>query len=119
MSTSSTGKLPTSITNDTISVNKIAWPVDREIPKLEWELPHGVRIVSSDDHILEAPGMYEDYIAPKYKAVAPKVWKDETGTHPESTLGESAALIKSFFEALPSEQASAIVGGNAAQLWNI
>ena len=39
--------------------------------------------------------------------------------HPESTLGESAALIKSFFEDLPSEQASAIVGGNAAKLWNI
>ena len=50
MSTSSTGKLPTSISNDTISVNEIAWPVDREIPKLEWELPHGVRVVSSDDH---------------------------------------------------------------------
>ena len=83
MSASSTGKLPTSISNDTISVNKIAWPVDREIPKLEWELPAGVRVISSDDHNLEAPGMYEDYIAPKYKAVAPKVWKDETGPHLE------------------------------------
>ena len=39
--------------------------------------------------------------------------------HPESTLGESRALVKSFFDDLPEEQAKAIVGGNAARRWGI
>ena len=39
--------------------------------------------------------------------------------HPESTLGESRGLVKSFFDALPEDQARLVVGGNAARLWGI
>jgi len=39
--------------------------------------------------------------------------------HPESTLGESRALMHSFFERLPEDEAKAIVGGNAARLWGV
>jgi len=39
--------------------------------------------------------------------------------HPESTLGESRPLVKSFFDDLGAERAKAIVGGNAARLYGI
>lgn len=39
--------------------------------------------------------------------------------HPEGTLGESVAIMKSIFDKLPEEKAKMIVGGNAARVWGI
>ena len=39
--------------------------------------------------------------------------------HPEGVLGESVAIMKSFFDKLPEEQAKMVVGGNAARIWGI
>jgi predicted TIM-barrel fold metal-dependent hydrolase len=39
--------------------------------------------------------------------------------HPEGTLGESVALMKSYFDTLGEDQAKRIVGGNAAKVWDI
>jgi predicted TIM-barrel fold metal-dependent hydrolase len=39
--------------------------------------------------------------------------------HPESSLGESRHLVKSFFDDLGEEKAKLIVGGNAARLYGI
>lgn len=39
--------------------------------------------------------------------------------HPEGVLGESVALMRSYFETLGEEKAKLVVGGNAARIWNI
>ena len=39
--------------------------------------------------------------------------------HPESSLGESRLLVKSFFDQLGEEKAKLVVGGNAARLYGI
>lgn len=39
--------------------------------------------------------------------------------HPESSLGESRELVKSFFDDLGEEKAKLVVGGNAARLYKL
>jgi len=39
--------------------------------------------------------------------------------HPEGVVGESVALMKSYFDALGEDAAKRVVGGNAAAIWNI
>jgi predicted TIM-barrel fold metal-dependent hydrolase len=39
--------------------------------------------------------------------------------HPEGVLGESRALVRSYFEQLGEEKAKKIVGGNAQRIWGI
>lgn len=39
--------------------------------------------------------------------------------HPEGVLGESVALMRSYFEQLPEDKAKLVVGGNAARVWGI
>lgn len=57
------------------------WPRDRVIPQMSWERPAGLRVISSDDHLIEAPGLWEDRLKGADKDRAPKFWKDETGFH--------------------------------------
>ena len=66
-----------------IAIPPIAWPVDREIPDLDWQPPAGTRVISADDHWLEPPDLFVDHMPAKYRDQAPKVWRDETGTHLE------------------------------------
>lgn len=62
-------------------INPIAWPKDREICRGAWSPPAGTRLVSSDDHLMEAPGLWEDRLKGPDKDRAPKFWHDETGFH--------------------------------------
>ena len=57
------------------------WPRDRIMPARTWERPAGVRVISSDDHLIEAPGLWEDRLKGADKDRAPKFWHDETGFH--------------------------------------
>jgi len=59
----------------------IAWPKDREIPEASWPVPAGTRLISSDDHVLEVPHLWEDRLKGSDKDRAPKFWQDETGFH--------------------------------------
>jgi predicted TIM-barrel fold metal-dependent hydrolase len=39
--------------------------------------------------------------------------------HPEGNLGENVDVMRSIFDWLPEDQARAVVGGNAAKVWNL
>ncbi|HKA05269.1 MAG TPA: amidohydrolase family protein [Acidimicrobiales bacterium] len=39
--------------------------------------------------------------------------------HPEGNLGENVDVMRSIFEQLPEREARAVVGGNAARVWNL
>jgi predicted TIM-barrel fold metal-dependent hydrolase len=57
----------------------IAWPKDRELSKGDWTPPAGTRFVSSDDHLMEVPHLWEDRLKGADKDRAPKFWQDERG----------------------------------------
>lgn len=57
------------------------WPKDRVIPAASWQRPEGVRLISSDDHVIEEPHLWEKRLKGADKVRAPKFWKDEAGFH--------------------------------------
>ena len=57
------------------------WPRDRVMPARQWERPAGTRVISSDDHLMEVEGLWEDRLKGADKDRAPKYWRDETGFH--------------------------------------
>ena len=59
------------------------WPKDRVMPARSWERPAGMRVISSDDHLIEEPGLWENRLKGADKDRAPRFWKDETGFHLE------------------------------------
>ena len=59
------------------------WPKDRVMPARTWERPAGMRVISSDDHLIEEPGLWENRLKGVDKDRAPKYWKDETGFYLE------------------------------------
>lgn len=63
------------------SITPTPWPKDRIIPAATWTPPAGTRIISSDDHVIEIPHLWEDRLKGADKDRAPKFWKDETGFH--------------------------------------
>ena len=63
------------------SVTPTPWPKDRIIPANSWQRPDGVRLISSDDHVIEQPHLWEERLKGADKDRAPKYWKDHTGFH--------------------------------------
>ena len=61
----------------------IAWPVDRPSPDIGWTPPGDPIIISSDDHLMEPPGLWEDRLPTSMRDKAPKLWRDDTGFHLE------------------------------------
>ena len=57
----------------------IAWPKHRELSKGLWTPPEGTRFVSSDDHLMEVPHLWEDRLKGADKDRAPKFSQDERG----------------------------------------
>lgn len=57
------------------------WPRDRIIPAQSWTPPAGTRIISSDDHVMEVPHLWEDRLKGVDQDRAPKFWQDEAGFH--------------------------------------
>lgn len=58
-------------------------PKDRVIPDFGDPLPAGTVVVSADDHILEAPHLWENGLPEQFKDRAPKIWLEEDGCHSE------------------------------------
>ena len=55
-------------------------PIDRIISADQWKPPADIRLISADDHLLEADHLFEERLPKKFKARAPKLWRDvETG----------------------------------------
>jgi predicted TIM-barrel fold metal-dependent hydrolase len=58
---------------------KIAWPMDREIPPLGEPLPEGTVVVSTDSHVMEDCDLWKERLPERFKDRAPKLWRDENG----------------------------------------
>jgi predicted TIM-barrel fold metal-dependent hydrolase len=56
------------------------WPVDRTIPKWDWQPPTGTRVISADDHVMEHD-LWIDKLAPSDRDRAPRITKDDRGFH--------------------------------------
>jgi len=54
-------------------------PPERELPTKSWRPPAGVRIISTDDHNLEALHLWEERLTGTWKDRAPKLYRDEAG----------------------------------------
>lgn len=54
-------------------------PTRRSFPEKPWRPPAGVRLISTDDHNLEALNLWEDRLPAKFQDRAPKFYRDETG----------------------------------------
>jgi predicted TIM-barrel fold metal-dependent hydrolase len=57
------------------------WPKDRRIEAPNWTPPEGVRLISSDDHVMEIPHLWEERLKGPDKDRAPKFWRDDSGFH--------------------------------------
>lgn len=65
-------------------------PTLRTIPNNTWRPPSDVRMISADDHNMEAEHLWEDRLPAKWKDKAPKLWRDANGWHLEA---EGRALV--------------------------
>lgn len=54
-------------------------PTKRVMPASKWMPPAGVRIISTDDHNLEALHLWEDRLPAKWRDKAPKLYRDADG----------------------------------------
>jgi predicted TIM-barrel fold metal-dependent hydrolase len=68
----------------------VAMTALREVPADTWRPPAGVRVISADDHNMEAQHLWEERLPAKWKDKAPKFWIDQDGAHLEA---EGRALI--------------------------
>lgn len=64
----------------TAEIDVIPNPIDRIVRADAWRPPADIRLISADDHLLEVDHLFEERLPDKYKARAPKLWRDkETG----------------------------------------
>lgn len=81
------------------SIIPTPWPKDRVIPPSTWQHPQGLRLISSDDHVIEAPHLWEDRLKGADKDRAPKFWQDDTGFH--MTVGGDSYDVPGLPSAFP------------------
>jgi predicted TIM-barrel fold metal-dependent hydrolase len=65
-------------------IDLIPVPVERKAPADSWKPPHGIRLISADDHHEEAEHLWEERLPAKWKDKAPKLWRDGHGLHFEA-----------------------------------
>ena len=51
-------------------------PIDRKIDTRAWRPPADIAVISADDHILEMDHLFEERLPSKFRADAPKIWRD-------------------------------------------
>ena len=56
----------------------------RTVPRDAWRPPSGIRVISADDHHLEADHLWEERLPSRWKDKAPKYWVGESGVHMEA-----------------------------------
>ncbi len=62
---------------DVLAVDLIPNPIDRIVRHDPWVPPADIRFISADDHLLEVDHLFEDRLPAKFRARAPKVWRDK------------------------------------------
>lgn len=56
-------------------------PIDRVIDLNAWRPPADIRLISADDHLLEMDHLFEERLPDRFKAKAPKIWRDKATGH--------------------------------------
>lgn len=56
-------------------------PAERVVPENAWVPPTDIRLISADDHILEMDHLFEERLPEKFRANAPKIWRDKLTKH--------------------------------------
>lgn len=74
-----------------MTINTIPLPIHRGLPASPWMPPAGIRIISADDHNMEAEHLWEERLPAEFRERAPKLWRDDRGWHFEVS-GKSADL---------------------------
>ncbi len=65
---------------DSLEADLIPNPIDRIVRADQWVPPSDIRFISADDHLLEEDHIFERRLPDRFKARAPKLWRDaETG----------------------------------------
>jgi predicted TIM-barrel fold metal-dependent hydrolase len=54
-------------------------PTERKVPANTWKPPAGIRIISADDHNMEAENLWQERLPAKFKDRAPKHTRDKDG----------------------------------------
>ena len=54
-------------------------PTERRVPSPSWRPPADVRMISADDHNMEAEHLWEERLPAKFRDRAPKNWRDPSG----------------------------------------
>ena len=58
-------------------------PTQRKVSPTSWKPPTDIRVISADDHNMEAEHLWEERLPDKFKNRAPKLWHDKSGWHLE------------------------------------
>ncbi|MEO6717700.1 MAG: amidohydrolase family protein [Novosphingobium sp.] len=64
-----------------LEMDLIPNPIDRIISADRWMPPSDIRLISADDHLLEADHIFEERLPAKFQAKAPKLWRDKENGH--------------------------------------
>jgi predicted TIM-barrel fold metal-dependent hydrolase len=59
-----------------LELDVIPNPIDRIVNADAWRPPADIRLISADDHLLEADHLFEQRLPAKFRDRAPKVWRD-------------------------------------------
>jgi predicted TIM-barrel fold metal-dependent hydrolase len=62
--------------NQVMEIDVIPLPIDRKVPARSWRPPSDIRVMSADDHIVEADHIFEERVPARLKDRAPKLWRD-------------------------------------------
>lgn len=65
----------------TLEFELIPPPLKRIVPASSWRPPAGFRLISADDHLLEADHLFEERLPAPFKDRAPKLWRDKVTGH--------------------------------------
>jgi predicted TIM-barrel fold metal-dependent hydrolase len=66
---------------DALDFDLIPVPIERTLPADGWRPPADIRLISADDHILEADHLFEDRLPARFQDRAPKLWRDRDTGH--------------------------------------
>src|SRR5262245_13360076 len=69
--------------DSTMNYELIPIPTERKVPSPSWRPPADVRMISADDHNMEAEHLGEERLTAKFRDRAPKLWRDPDGWHME------------------------------------
>jgi predicted TIM-barrel fold metal-dependent hydrolase len=73
---------------DATEIDLIPNPIDRIVRHDPWVPPSDITFISADDHLLEEDHLFERRLPDRFKARAPKIWRDKDTGQVHVKIGE-------------------------------